>query len=199
MRSCPMTSSRPTESVSRRAAMAGIAATGVGLALAARGRNISAQEASPEALASHPIVGAWMVTTPIGPSLAVFSADGINIQGVPTAQAGAQGVTFTGAQVGTWEPINERGIHFTSVQLHTDANGTYVGSVTIDGHPVVSEDGQTIVDDSPETMITVRDAAGNTVDIVKPNPGGPPATGVRMGVGAPGLPTGTPTAATPAP
>ena len=30
-------------------------------------------------MAQYPIVGAWMVMAPIGPSLAVFSADGINI------------------------------------------------------------------------------------------------------------------------
>jgi hypothetical protein len=148
-------------------------------------------------MANHPIVGVWMVAAPTGPALAVFAADGTNIQGVPTAQAGPQGVTFTGAQVGTWEPISERGIHFTGVQLLTDAAGAFVGSVTIDGHPVVSEDGQTLVDEAPETTITIRDAAHNVVEVVTPYPGGVPATGVRMGVGEPGFPQGTPTAGTP--
>ena len=116
---------------------------------------------------------------------------------MPTAQAGPQGVTFTGVQVSTWEPISERGIHFTGVQLQTDANGAFVGSVTIDGHPRVSEDGQTIIDDSPETTVTIRDAAHNVVAVLTGEDLGPPATGVRMGVGASGLPTGTPTAGTP--
>jgi hypothetical protein len=157
----------------------------------------AAQEATPGDLASHPIVGVWTVAAPTGPALAVFSADGTNIQGVPAAQAGPQGVTFTGAQVGTWEPIDERQVHFTGVQLLTDATGAFVGSVTIDGHPRVSEDGQSIVDDDPETTITVRDATHNVVDVIKPFPGGPPATGVRMGVGAPGFPEGTSAAGTP--
>jgi hypothetical protein len=39
-----------------------------------------------------------------------------------TAQAGPPGVTFTGAQVRTWEPVGERGIHFTGVRLQTDAS-----------------------------------------------------------------------------
>ena len=61
----------------------------------------------------------------------------------------------------------------------------------------MSEDGQTIVDDAPETTITMRDAAHNVVEVVTPYPGGVPATGVRMGVGAPGFPEGTPGTATP--
>ena len=189
---------RPTDrSVSRRAALAGLGAGGLGLALAARGA--VAQDATADALANHPIVGVWMMTTPIGPGLAVFTADGIHIGGVPTAQAGPQGVTFTGAQAGTWEPTGPRGIHFTGVQLLTDAAGAFVGSVTVDGHPRVSDGGQTIVDDAPETTITVRDAAHNVVEVVTPYPGGVPTTGVRMGVGAPGFPEGTPASGTPTP
>ena len=155
-------------------------------------------DATADALASHPIVGVWMVATPTGPAWAVFSADGANIQGVPTAQAGPQGVTFTGAQVGTWEPDGDRRVHFTGVQLQTDANGTFTGTVTIDGHPRVSDDGQAFIDDAPETTITIRDAANTILDVIKPFPGGPPATGVRMGVGAPGFPEGAPAAGTPA-
>jgi hypothetical protein len=162
-------------------------------------RPAAAQDATPfpNPRRGHPIVGVWLVTTPIGPSLAVFSADGSNIQGVPTVQAGPHGVTFTGAQVGTWEPISDRQIHFTGVQLQTDATGTFVGTVTIDGHPRVSDDGQTLIDDAPETTITIRDATNAVVQVIHPNPGSPPAMGVRMGVGAPGFPIGTPVAGTP--
>ena len=56
--------------------------------------------------------------------------------------------------------------------------------------PGVSEDGQTLVDD-PRSETTIRDAADTVVDVVTV-PGGLPATGVRMGVGAPGFPEGTP-------
>jgi hypothetical protein len=100
------------------------------------------QEATPDTRVSHPIVGVWMVAAPTGPALAVFSADGANIQGVPAAQAGPQGVTFTGAQIGTCEPVDERRIHFTGVQLLAGDNSAFVGSVTIDGHPRVSDDGR---------------------------------------------------------
>jgi hypothetical protein len=165
------------------------------------GRSTMAQEATPDAMATHPIVGSWMVSTPAGLAMAVFFADGTNIQGLPATMPGPQGVTYVSTQVGRWEPIDERSIHFTGVQLHTDANGTLVGTVTIDGHPTVSEDGQTLRDDNPESGPTIRDAAGNVIDVLR---GGPPATGVRMGVGNPGLPgttamAGTATAGTPAP
>jgi uncharacterized protein (DUF2147 family) len=172
--------------LSRRTALGRAAAVGAALGLGSRVGLAAAQDA----MAGHPIVGVWMVATPIGPSLAVFSADGTNIQGVTTASAGPGGVTFTGAQVGTWEPDGDRRAHFTGVQLHTDIDGTFTGTVTIDGHPRVSEDGQTFIDDAPETTVTIRDAANNVVDVLS---GGPPATGV----GNPGFPVGTPTAATP--
>ena len=187
-----MRTPRPGRSVSRRAAVTGIGIGG--LAAAASRLGASAQDASAD-LAGHPIIGAWMVTTPIGPSMAVFSADGINIQGVPTTQAGPQGVEFVSAQVGTWEPDGDRRVHFTGVQFHTRADGTLISTVTIDGHPRVSEDGQSIIDDAPETTVTIRDAANVIVDVVR---GLPPATGIRMGVGLPGLPAGTPEAGTPA-
>lgn len=157
------------------------------------GRTTSAQEAATE-MANHPIVGTWMVTTPAGLAMAVFFADGTNIQGLPATMPGPQGVTYVSTQVGTWEPLDERSVHFTGVQLHTDANGTLVGTVTIDGHPTVSEDGQTLRDDNPESGPTIRDADGNVVDVLK---GGPLVTGVRMGVGSPGLPGTTPMPGTP--
>ena len=78
-------------------------------------RRAPAQEAAPDTRVSHPILRVWMVAVPTDPALAVFSTDGANIQSAPTAQAGPQGVIFTGAQIGTWEPADERRIHFTGV------------------------------------------------------------------------------------
>ena len=189
-----MTTPRTLAAVSRRTALAGLGAGGLGLALAASAWPAAAQDTTSEAMASHPIVGVWNVNAPAGPDIAVFAADGTNTHALPTASAGPQGVRFASALVGTWEPIGPRTVHFTAVQQISDANGAFVGTVTIDGHPTVSEDGQTLRDDAPETTVTIRDAAGIVVDVIT---GGPPATGVRMAVGAPGFPEGTPTAATP--
>ena len=190
-----MSTSKTTQAVSRRAALAGLGAGGLGLALAAT-QAASAQDATPDARAGHPIVGVWNVVTPNGPAPGVFSADGTCVIAVPAPQTGPQGVTFVSTQLGVWEPVSERGIHFTSTQLHSDANGTYTGSVTVDGYPVVSEDGQTILDDLSQTVATIRDAAGAIVQQI-PGAGSPPVIGVRMAVGSPGFPVGTPAAATP--
>ena len=184
---------RSSSHLSRRTALSGVGAGTAALGLSHLNR-AAAQEATPDAMADHPIVGAWMVTTPIGPSLAVFFADGINIQGLQASQAGPLGVTFVGPQIGVWEPTGPRSVHFTGVQWHSDANGALVGTITIDGYPTVSADGQRLLDDNPESGPTIRDAAGTILDVLR---GGPPVTAVRMGVGSPGFPEGTPTAGTP--
>jgi hypothetical protein len=160
------------------------------------GRSTVAQAATPDAMAHHPIVGVWNVMTPGGPSLAVFFANGANIQGLPATQMGPQGVTFVGPQVGTWEPTGPRSIHFTGVQLHSDANGDFTGTVTIDAYPEVSEDGQTLHDDLSQGMVTIRNASGVILEEM-PSAGGPPVTGIRMGVGLPGFPAGMSGTATP--
>ncbi len=189
-----MANSQPRHAVSRRTALAGLGAAGLGLA--AHGHSASAQDATPSAMAKHPIVGAWNVMTPSGPSLGVFFADGINIQGIPSTTAGPNGVEFVSAQVGTWDPISERGIHFTGVQLHSDANGNFIGTVTIDGYPVVSEDGQSLLDDQSQVVVTIRDASGAILQQIA-GAGSPPVTGSRMAVNAPGFPVATPEAGTP--
>jgi hypothetical protein len=150
-----------------------------------------------DAMATHPIVGVWMVTTPIGPSLAVFSADGINIQAVTTTQPGPNGVEFVSAQAGLWEPDGDRRGHFTAVQALADADGAYLGTVTIDGHPEVSEDGEGFVDADPRSTVTIRDAAGAVVQQV-PAITDRPVTARRMAPGRPGFPEVGAGAATPA-
>ena len=183
---------RSRSSLSRRTALSGV---GVAAALSlGHLTRAAAQEATPDAMASHPMVGAWMASTPSGLAPGIFSPDGTVIVVVPATGNSPLGTTYVSGSVGTWEPVSERGIHFTAVQLHSDANGNYVGSITVDGHPVVSEDGQSLIDDSPESGPTIRDAQGNVLDVLR---GGPPVTGVRMGVGAPGFSEGSPAASTP--
>ena len=184
--------------LSRRAVLGGGGALAAALGLGGRLGRAAAQEATPQAMARHPIVGAWNVVTPAGPAPGIFAADGTVLIAVQATQVGPQGVTFVSAQPGTWEPVSERGIHFTGVQLHSDASGAFTGSVTIDGYPVVSEDGQTVFDDQSQGKITIRDAAGAVVQELS-TAGAPPVTGTRMGVGAPGFAAGTPTAGTPTP
>jgi hypothetical protein len=159
---------------------------------------VAAQEATPDAMASHPIVGVWNVLAPDSPSLANFQADGsVTFAVAPSYVDPALGVVFQGSSIGTWEPTGERSIHGTWVTMLSDSNGAFLGTVTIDGYPEASEDGQTLIDDQSQALVTVRDAAGTTLQEM-PAAGAPPVMGVRMGVGAPGFAelsamTGTPT------
>ena len=138
-----------------------------------------------ESFADDPLVGAWMVQTPGGPAMAVFSADGTVVQGIPTTQSGPGGLTYVSAEVGTWEPTGDHTNHFTAVELLSDANGVFTGTVTIDAYQRVSDDGQTFVS-TEGTSVTIRDAAGNVVMVDSNNDH--PAMGTRMSVGSPGLP-----------
>jgi hypothetical protein len=196
-----MTRSQSQRSISRRTALAGLGAGGLGLALAATARPAAAQDSTPDEVANHPMVGAWLVAGPRGPSMTIVHPNGTWMDAGLAAAPGPNGTTFNSTTIGTWEPYGERGIHFTAVLSQTDAAGVFVGSLTIDGHPTASEDGLTFSDNDPETTLTIRDAKHNVVQVIadwKDDPTLPPRTGVRMGVGAPGFPEGTPTMATPA-
>jgi hypothetical protein len=193
-----VTTQRTTDSVSRRTAIAGLAAGGLGLALATTTVAASTQDAATE-MAKHPIVGAWNAMTPNGPSLGIFLPNGTAVWANPgSSQDPAIGLVYLSSSIGTWEPVSERGIHFTGITLVSDPNGIFTSTITVDGYPVVSEDGQTLFDDQSQVMITIRDATGAIVQQVAAA-GSPPVTGVRMGVGAPGFPAATPEAGTPTP
>lgn len=150
--------------------------------LAAKGRPAAAHEAS---LAGHPNVGVWMVASPIGPAIAVYSADGSVITALTPTQAGPQGVSYPSAQLGTWESTGANATHLTAVQLLSDADGAYAGSVTVDSYQTVSDDGQSFAS-GEGASITVRDAANAIVMVIEPEVGA--ATGLRMSPGNPGFP-----------
>jgi hypothetical protein len=157
-------------------------------------RGTSAQEATPTDLTGHPMVGTWMAETPGGLALATFAADGSVVMALQPTQSGPLGVSAVSTEIGTWEPVSAQGIHFTAVQILSNATGQFLGTITIDGYPVASADGQTLLDTGTPGSVTIRDAAHQVVQVVT-NP--PQVTGVRMRVGAPGFPEGTPVTATP--
>jgi hypothetical protein len=187
-----MTTNGTAPSLSRRTALTGLGAGSLGLALAAT-RQAAAQDGSPASYAEHPNVGVWMIESPIGRAIAVYSADGSIVTAPAASQAGPQGVMYSSAQVGTWEPTGERGTHLTAVQLLSDGSGAYTGSVTVDAFQEVSDNGQTF-ESGEGSSITIRDANDNILQVITD---AQPAVGTRMGVGAPGLPEGTPTVGTP--
>src|SRR4051812_36801819 len=104
-----MTTANSTQSVSRRTALAGLGAGGLGVALTAATRHTAAAQDA-DALANHPIVGVWNVMTPGGPAPGVFLPNGIALIFPQVTQAGPNGVEFSTGQPGVWEPVSERGI-----------------------------------------------------------------------------------------
>ena len=169
----------------------------------ATSRTTTAQEATPSARANHPIVGAWLVMNPSDPlntRPAIFAADGtLTVGYVPSSTDAERGVILQGTAIGVWEPTGERSVHLTYVQALADLNGTYLGTRTRDAYPEVSDDGQSFRDDGTQVHITVRDAA-NT--IINESSGSADAASrqvhaIRMQVGNPGFPEGTPMAGTP--
>ena len=194
-----MTTSRAAASASRRAALAGLGAGSLGAALALAGRPAAAQGTD---LAGHPLAGAWLaMANPPLPGLpfavpSFFNADGTVVLLFPPVAAGPQGPQFQAAVGGTWEADGDRRGHFTAVQALAAADGAYLGTVTIDGHPEVSEDGQGFVDADPRSTVTIRDAAGAVVQEFAAADA-PPVIGNRIAVGQPNFPLGTRTDATP--
>ena len=166
--------------MSRRSAFTGLAAGGLGLAISRRGIAASnlAQQTEPS---SHPIVGTWLVRSASGLGLATFSMDGSFILGASTSRMGSEGVEFTSAMMGRWESAGQRSAHYNAIQMVSDADGTYTGTITMNGYAVVSADGLSLLDNAPETAIITRDASDQLVSVVGGNGGAPPMIGRRIG------------------
>ena len=107
---------RRDPTVTRRTALAGLGAGGLGLTL--RSRGASAQDATPSPTAGHPIVGTWIIdrdlrgTTEV-PVVVLFTADGGFIDP-------GQGV------VGVWEPTGPRSVAMTIIPFTDGGAGGYV-------------------------------------------------------------------------
>jgi hypothetical protein len=178
--------------LSRRTALAGIGAASA-TGLVSRFADASAQVTD---LSSHPLAGTWLAMAnpalpddPQFPAPSLFATDGTVLLVFPTSQIGPQGPFLNAPVMGTWEPETDQRGRFTAVQLMSAPDGTFLGSVTINGHPEVSADGMTFIDDGSRLTVTMRDATGMIVDQIEPTgqPAGRPVTAVRMGVGRSGF------------
>lgn len=154
--------------------------------------NTAAQDAASSSLASHPIVGSWLVFNPDA-SVSNFAADGgVTIVWSPSYIDPVFGTVLQSPALGVWEPDGERGIQFTAVQVLSDADGTVLGTFTLEGAPVVSEDGQAFTDEGTTAKATIRDATNAIVmEIGGENadePLTPPVHGTRIQVGDAGFP-----------
>ncbi|MFN8591060.1 MAG: hypothetical protein U0031_06305 [Thermomicrobiales bacterium] len=186
-------SSPRTAHLNRRAAVASAGAAAATMAMFSIGR--AAAQDGP--LAGHPLTGTWLAMAnpplpqdPPFPAPSLFAADGTVLLLFPVTARGPRGAVFQTAYVGVWEADSDRRGHFTATQSLSAADGAFLGTVTVEGFPEVSADGQTFSDDGSRVMVTMRDASGAIVDQIMPTgePDGRPVTGVRMAVGAPGFP-----------
>jgi hypothetical protein len=192
-----MTTSHIDRSISRRTALAGLGAGGLGVALAATARPAAAQDA---AMASHPLVGTWLAED--SSNVSRFGADGIVVTAwAANSPDGSGNVVFQSPAVGVWEAVDDRSARFTSVTVYSDAAGTFTGTSTLDGYLTVSEDGQTFVDDwTHGTKFTGRDANNNVIGEFTGGDNPSPVKGLRIAVWNVPFPPPTATPeATPAP
>ncbi len=180
--------------LSRRNALAGLGIGG--LAVATRGLTTSAHQDTD--MANHPMVGNWLGVTPDGPTPGFFREDVSFLSSSSPISAGPDGtISFLSPQNGTWEPESEYGIHFTTVQNVHDASGAFMGTVTVDGYPVASEDGESFYADGTRVRVTLRDTDDVITAVLGEDGSLPPVPGIRMRPGVPALPEAAPAAATP--
>ena len=172
-----------TDTVSRRSALVGLGAGGLGLALAGRA---AAQDATPGAMAGHPLVGAWYADfDPANPGTLFvytsFHADGTRTDVHP----------FAGAGIGAWEATGARtGRAINKYQNIATAPGDFVqGTVTVWSTFAVAEDGNGTTEDA---VVELRGSDGAVVALFPFSGGGSRRLAVE-----PPPPLGTPEAGTP--
>jgi hypothetical protein len=197
-----------TDLVSRRTALAGLSATGLGLALAATIHHASAQDTAAE-MANHPMVGTWLAgRTPDSLGTAHWGPDGsMTNNGGMISKTPSGALALNSLDMGVWEPVSARGIHFTFTEANYDATETLLGYGTVDGYPVASEDGMSFWDDGTQVTVTLRDTTGAVTQVLGPGLTDAGIGGVRMAPGKPGYdemlvflaahPAATPAAGTP--
>lgn len=187
----------------RRVALATMGGSALALALAGSLKSASAQSAVD--YSSHPLCGTWLAMAnpakpenPQYPAPGIFTADGLAITMFPVSDIGPGGPMLQSGFIGVWEPYDEHTGHMTVVTTQSSMDGVFLGSVTINGFPRVSDDGLMFIDDFSLSYVTIRDASAAIVLEVPPGSGNRPVTAIRMAVGAAGFPEETP-AATPTP
>lgn len=181
-----MSAQRSSPTVSRRAALAGLGAGSMGLALAAPTRQATAEQAG---LVEHPLTGTWLLTLRSGAALSVFAADGSVTLAWQVCSTGPDGAfEYTTSGVGTWESTGGRGGYVNVVQVLSDEAGAFRGTRSLHCYPEVSEDGRSFFDDGVQTRVYVRDASNNVTAILGENGDSDPIFGARMSPGSPGFP-----------
>ncbi|MBA2519608.1 MAG: hypothetical protein H0V24_08070 [Chloroflexia bacterium] len=158
---------------------------------------LSAAQADDSSYADHPLTGVWLVNTGMDFTPTTFNADGSATFGYASNYVDpVVGLTFQGPGLAAWEPVDEQTGRFSMFQALSDADGTYVGSFTLEASATVSEDDKTFTAVGEDFgHIVIRDAVGNVLldDMIPIN-----VFATRIMPGEIDFPFATPTAATPA-
>lgn len=190
-----------THSLTRRSAIAGLGAGSLGLlfgasATAAPPAFETGGSGSTEALstASHRLAGRWLSTLglPSRPDVAVtvpsfFGADGTVVMIFPGMEAEKRGIQVRGVALGDWEPTSFDTGHFTAVQVLANLEGSYIGTVTIDGYAKLDADGIGFSVRNEDHLFVVRDQMNAIVERLAAS-ATHPMRGFRMRVGNAGFP-----------
>lgn len=193
----PRSPLRLSSRLDRRAALGGVGAAAAATGLGPLDRAF-AQEATPDALANHPLAGTWAALTEGGVVPQTHSADGSIIAAFPPNYVDpVLGLTFQGPALGRWESTGAHSGRFTFLQTLTDGAGAYAGTFQLAAEIVASEDGQTW-SGTHEAHVIMRDA-GNAVLLDQVLSFDTPVTATRIGATIESviLPVATPTAGTP--
>jgi|SwirhisoilCB2_FD_contig_31_8434233_length_955_multi_5_in_0_out_0_1 hypothetical protein len=195
--------------VSRRSALAGLGAGGLGLAALTVSSPASAQDASAD-MADHPMVGTWLAgRAPNDIGVAHLSSAGLMYTNTgPTIGVGPDGkIVYSDAPVGSWVPVSERGVHFIFTHRTYDEAGALTGYGSVEGYPEASEDGMTFWDEGTQVTVTLMDPNGTVTQVIGPGLTDAAIGGVRLIPGKSGYaemldflaahPAATPEAGTP--
>ena len=167
--------------VTRRSALAGFGAGGLGLAMVAGARTALAHQATPSPMAGHPIVGTWIIDRDVTstneiPVVVSFTSDGAFID----AHQGVNGV---------WEATGPRSAAMTIIPFSDGGAGGYqVVRATWD----VDESGDSMSGPASVTVVTPDGTVVASIDIASS------ATRLRVdpmenaGMALAGFPTWTP-------
>ncbi len=174
-----MTMQSSASSMSRRTALTGLGVGALGASLGAV-HHVSAQDATPSAMATHPIIGTWIIDRDIttateAPSIVVVTTDGGVIDP-------SQGVA------GAWRVTGSRTVEWTLVGTLPE-NGGYV---VVRSTPEVDETGMNLTGTDSVTIVAPDGS------VITSFPGS--SAGVRLpiepveaiGTPLPGIPTWSP-------
>jgi hypothetical protein len=130
---------------------------------------------------SHPITGAWLAVTPLGPAELDFDADGGVLVVWPHSGDGPGGYyEYTSSATGIWCPVGADTLLLSVVARESDAEGTVTGLVAMTSQPVVSSDGGSFRGSAAVDRLTRTTLDGSTTVLLGTDATLEPLSGIRM-------------------